>query len=114
VRSAARVLADKQSVSFVHTEFGRFRQVASEHFPLTERFMFECPGCGEWGYLNEEQWEGRSFVDHAYSGCKGGYDEAHDFVSALASGRRIEAYRPDLVTPPRELFVYRTSNGLLD
>jgi hypothetical protein len=27
--------------------------------------LFECPGCKQWAYLDDDQWHGRVSVDHA-------------------------------------------------
>lgn len=67
------------------TPLGRFRKIAGDDAPLVDRWLFECPGCGEWAYLDADQWHGRISVDHATDGCSGGYHETHDYASALAA-----------------------------
>jgi hypothetical protein len=47
-------------------------------------FLLECPGCGEWGQLDDDQMNGRVSVDHASMGCPGKYHETHDFAKELA------------------------------
>jgi hypothetical protein len=68
----------------VETDQGRFRLV-NRDAPLEDRWMFECPGCGQWAYLDSDQWHGLVSVDHAADGCPGGYHETHDFVILLAA-----------------------------
>lgn len=69
------------------TEFGRLKAVVrdGEH-----TWLFECPGCGEWGELDDDQWEGRVSVDHTDTGCT--YHETHNYFVALAvAGNRPNA-----------------------
>ena len=68
--------------TFAETSIGRFRRV-NANAPLVDRWVFECPGCGEWAYLDHDQWHGRVSVDHASMGCPGGYHKTHDYASAL-------------------------------
>ena len=64
----------------VSTEFGRLRRVQIDGEPV---WCLECPGCGQWGELDDYQLHGRVSVDHATDGCAGGYHETHDFSAAL-------------------------------
>ena len=64
----------------VTTDLGRFRGVTRDG---VADWLFECPGCGEWASLDEDQWNGRVSVDHAADGCKGGYHETHNYLAAL-------------------------------
>lgn len=63
---------------------GRFRRINADPVALPERWLFECPGCGTWAYLDDDQWHGRVSVDHAADGCSGGYHQTHDYAAALA------------------------------
>lgn len=62
------------------TSFGRLRRVSRDD---DTRWLLECPGCGEWGGLDDDQLHGRVSVDHASMGCIGGYHETHDFADEL-------------------------------
>lgn len=73
----------------VSTEFGRFRKVGSSE--LENSWLFECPGCGQWAYLDDDQWHGRVSVDHASQGCLGGYHETHDYAQALVKAHDGQA-----------------------
>ena len=50
-------------------------------------WLWECPGCGTWGNLDDDQWHGRVSVDHAADGCPGGYHETHDFAADLTANQ---------------------------
>lgn len=50
-----------------------------------DAWLFRCPGCGTWAYLDEDQWNGTVSVDHASMGCPGGYHETHPFGAALVA-----------------------------
>ena len=65
----------------VETKFGRLRAVNRDG---SRTWLLECPGCGEWGALDDDQLHGRVSVDHAADGCKGGYHETHDFAGEVA------------------------------
>lgn len=64
----------------VETDLGRFRAVSRDG---VVGWLFECPGCGTWAPLDDDQWHGRVSVDHAADGCRGGYHETHDYQAAL-------------------------------
>ncbi len=64
----------------VETEFGRFRHVIRDG---GRTWLLECPGCGQWATLDDDQFHGRVSVDHAADGCPGGYHETHDYASVL-------------------------------
>lgn len=68
----------------VKTDLGRFRRIGPDTVKLENRWLFECPGCGTWAYLDDDQWNGRISVDHASMGCKGNYHETHDYLSELS------------------------------
>ena len=77
--------------TFIRTEFGLFRKVAANDEVLVEdKYVFQCPGCGEWAYLDDDQWYGKVSVDHASMGCIGGYHETHDYVEALSKGIKLK------------------------
>lgn len=67
----------------VETELGRFNKVAGPETEFTDRWLFECPGCGTWAHLDDDQWHGRVSVDHASMGCERGYHETHDYFAVL-------------------------------
>jgi len=70
----------------VVTDLGRFNGVhVADGAALEDAWLFECPGCGTWAYLDNDQWRGRVSVDHASMGCKGGYHETHNYVAALSA-----------------------------
>lgn len=66
----------------ITTELGRFRAVRCDG---RDDWRFECPGCGEWAALDEDQMEGRVSVDHASMGCPGGYHETHEYAKAIVA-----------------------------
>lgn len=68
----------------ITTSLGRFRQVVLDK-DGHEAFLFECPGCGQWAYLDEDQWNGRVSVDHATDGCPGRYHETHEYGKTLVA-----------------------------
>ena len=72
----------------VTTDLGRFRGVTSDG---VAEFLFECPGCGTWAHLDDDQWNGRVSVDHASDGCKGGYHETHNYQAALRARIAVAA-----------------------
>jgi len=69
----------------VTTELGRFCRVNLKEGRPADTWIFECPGCGTWAYMDEDQWNGQSSVDHATDGCVGGYHETHDYWGALSA-----------------------------
>jgi hypothetical protein len=64
----------------VTTDFGRFNLVRRDGESV---WLFECPGCGTWASLDDDQMNGRVSVDHAADGCTGGYHETHNYAAAL-------------------------------
>jgi hypothetical protein len=46
-------------------------------------WLMECPGCGTWANLDNDQWLGLVSVDHAADGCTGGYHETHNYAADL-------------------------------
>lgn len=64
----------------VSTEFGRLRRVVRDG---RTTWLLECPGCAEWGELDEDQLFGDVSVNHAADGCRGGYHETHNFAGAI-------------------------------
>lgn len=81
----------------VETEFGRFRAVVSDG---RHEWLFECPGCGTWAHLDDDQWNGRVSVNHSADGCPGGYHETHDFEAAMK--RHTIEYVAQLGRPKEE------------
>lgn len=69
------------------TPFGRLRMKYQEdgYYDQGQIFKYEleCPGCGVWGLLDQDQLHGQVSVDHAADGCPGGYHETHDFAAHL-------------------------------
>jgi hypothetical protein len=63
-----------------NTRLGVIRRAARDGRPV---FLLECPGCGQFGELDDDQWHGRVSVDHASQGCPGLYHETHDFHAAV-------------------------------
>jgi len=51
----------------------------------SQEWLWKCPGCGEWGSLDNDQWLGNVSVDHASDGCVGLYHETHNFAADLES-----------------------------
>ena len=81
----------------VTTDLGRFNLVQTRNDPLEHGWLFECPGCGTWAYLDDDQWHGRVSVDHASMGCEGGYHETHDYAATLQA--RVVASRLTGMSP---------------
>lgn len=69
----------------VTTKLGRFRLVNTGDQNHPDTWLFECPGCGQWAYLDQDQWAGRISVDHASEGCSGRYHETHNFSAELVA-----------------------------
>jgi hypothetical protein len=69
----------------VKTSLGRFRRVNTGDPANPDTWLFECPGCGQWAYLDADQWAGRVSVDHASAGCLGGYHETHNYGAELVA-----------------------------
>jgi hypothetical protein len=68
-------------VSFVaNTRVGVIRRAVRDGQRV---FLLECPGCGQLGELDDDQWHGQVSVDHTTDGCPGGYHETHDFAAAV-------------------------------
>ena len=68
----------KLSLEPIETPFGRVLTILLDGKPA---WKLECPVCGEWAYLDEDQLFGRVSVDHTDTGCL--YHETHDFAAAL-------------------------------
>lgn len=68
----------------VDTSVGRFRRVNTGDPTHPDTWLWECP-CGQWAYLDEDQWAGRVSVDHASDGCPKGYHETHEYGKALVA-----------------------------
>lgn len=47
-------------------------------------WKLECPGCGKWAQIDDDQLHGRVSVDHTDTGCT--YHETHDFAAEIAKG----------------------------
>jgi len=72
----------------VTTDLCRFRLVQTQADPLEHAWLFECPGCGRWAYLDDDQWHGRVSVDHSgetspTTGAVCTYHETHDYQAEL-------------------------------
>ena len=63
---------------------GRFRRVNTGDTGHPDTWLWECP-CGQWAYLDADQWAGRVSVDHASDGCPKGYHETHNFGAELVA-----------------------------
>lgn len=48
-----------------------------------EVHLLECPGCGHWQTLDDDQWHGRATVDHRAKGCAG-YQAIRNFAAVVA------------------------------
>jgi len=71
-------LPKEMAEGIVTTELGRFRRVnTGTDYP--NAWTFECPKCGVWAYMDEDQWMGRVSVEHD---C--GYHETHHYMERLA------------------------------
>lgn len=68
----------------VDTSVGRFRRVNTGDPNHPDTWLWECP-CGQWAYLDEDQWAGRVSVDHASDGCPKGYHETHEYGKILVT-----------------------------
>lgn len=81
------MILDPKERPIFETPFGRLRMMYEEdgYYDQGRIFKYElkCPGCGEWGLIDQDQLQGSVSVDHAAEGCVGGYHETHDFGSAL-------------------------------
>lgn len=65
---------------FVTGDLARYRAARRDG---KQTWLLECPRCGEWGSLDNDQWLGSVSVDHASMGCPGGYHETHNFAADL-------------------------------
>lgn len=70
----------------VTTADGRFqfRRVNTGDQSHPDTWLFRCP-CGQWAYLDEDQWNGRVSVDHASDGCPANFHETHNFGALLVA-----------------------------
>lgn len=94
----------------VSTDLGRFNLVKTQDDGQpADTWLFECPGCGTWAYLDDDQWHGRVSVDHASMGCAGGYHETHDYSAAL--GARIVASNLTQMSPFDDADVAASRDG---
>lgn len=77
----------------VETPLGRFRMANTRDVLRGNRedgWLFECPGCGTWAYLDDDQWHGRVSVDHSgevspTTGAVCSYHGTHDYDAALTA-----------------------------
>ena len=67
----------------VETALGRFRRVNTGDQNHPDTWLFECPGCKQWAYLDEDQWGGRVSVDHTSPTCQ--YHETHEYGKSLVA-----------------------------
>ena len=65
---------------FVQGDLTKYRAVVRDG---VQGWLWECPGCGTWGSLDNDQWLGTVSVDHAADGCTGRYHETHNFAADL-------------------------------
>ena len=82
----------------VTTKLGRFRRVNTGE-PAHDAWLWECP-CGQWAYLDEDQWAGRVSVDHASDGCSKGYHETHNFGAELVATMQARILTGDAPIDP--------------
>lgn len=83
--SEALVLHEDAGFGWIReTPLGRFKAVHAGLLP--DNFVFECPGCGAWAYLDLDQWHGRVSVDHTDTGCT--YHETHYYAQALVNATK--------------------------
>lgn len=68
----------------VVTRVGRFRRVHTGDPAHPDIWLWECP-CGQWAYLDDDQWAGRVSVDHTSNGCPKVYHETHEFGKELVA-----------------------------
>lgn len=87
----------------VTTTVGRFRRVNTGDTGHPDTWLWECP-CGQWAYLDADQWAGRVSVDHASDGCPKGYHETHNFGAELVATTQSRVLTGDspLDDEPRE------------
>lgn len=79
----------------VETSIGRFRCVNTGGDPNhPDTWLFECR-CGQWAYLDEDQWAGRVSVDHASDGCPSNYHETHNYGAALVAAMQARILTGD-------------------
>jgi hypothetical protein len=72
--------------SLIETSLGNFQLInpnEAKTGDFIDAYIFQCPGCGQWAYLDYDQWHGLVSVDHATDGCPGAYHQTHDFYTAL-------------------------------
>ena len=84
------------SERIVVTELGRFRKVGGPDTNFIDRWVFECPGCGTWAYLDDDQWHGLVSVDHSgetspTTGEACSYHETHNYFSVLERSCNLPA-----------------------
>lgn len=63
----------------------RIRSIISDGRPV---WQLQCPGCGAWGEIDDDQLHGRVSVDHTDSGCS--FHETHDLwnEAEIVQGQR--------------------------
>lgn len=64
----------------VEGDLARYRAVSRDGVP---GWLMECPGCGTWANLSNDQWLGSVSVNHAPDGCTRGYHETHNYAADL-------------------------------
>ena len=74
----------------VQGDLARYRAVLSYG---DQTWLWECPGCGTWACLDNDQWLGSVSVDHATDGCSGGYHQTHNFAADLEAHLDHEGVR---------------------
>lgn len=74
-------MSERPATVVIDSPLGRFQIVNPREAMRGNRedgWQFECPGCGEWAYMDGDQWHGRVSVEHE---C--GYHETHDYSATL-------------------------------
>lgn len=63
----------------INTPLGEFRRITNDPFaPFFDAWQFKCPGCGQWAYMDNDQWHGR-----VSTMCDCGYHETHSYKQVL-------------------------------
>lgn len=70
-------------MKIIETPLGRFKLAGPGNSNFEDQWIFECPGCGRWAYLDIDQWTGKTSVDHAADGCPGQYHETYNYKEIL-------------------------------
>lgn len=89
------MILDPRKRPIFETPFGCLRMMYEEDGYYNKgrifKYELECPKCGEWALIDQDQLDGRVSIDHAADGCPGGYHETHDFTAYLDTLEATEA-----------------------